>query len=494
MGKHIIAIDQSTSASKAFLLDEKGAIIARHSLAHQQFYHSAVRVEHDAAEIWENVRVVIRTVAGELPASDILALAISNQRETTVIWDRKTGEPLCPAVVWQDVRGETLCQALSCYKQQIFEKTGLPLSAYYSAAKAATVLGEHADIRERALAGEVCIGTVDSYLIFRLTGGKRFQTDVSNASRTQLMNLKDLCWDEALCGWFGIPPACLPQITFSDGDFGTTDCHGLPPGIPITGVMGDSHAALFGQGCLEKGMAKATYGTGSSVMLNVGDWPILSKNGLSASVGFGYKGKVCYVLEGNVTCSGDTLCWLRDEAEWISTIEETEQLAATVADTNGVYLVPAFSGLGAPYFQEEARAVLCGMNRGTKRAHILRAALESMAYQDADIIAAMEKDAMYPLSELRVDGGPTRNHLLMQFQADILDCPVQCAAASELSALGAGYMAGFACGLFPQWEQISSASEKGKRYLPKLSASVRQKLLSGWQLAVLRTQYQPQSK
>lgn len=494
MGKYIISIDQSTSASKAFLLDDQGAIAASLAIAHKQYYPAPGRVEHDAREIWANVVSAITQVIQNVPAGEIAALAISNQRETTVLWDRETGEPLCPAIVWQDVRGEALCEAMKGHASVVREKTGLPLSPYYSALKAASVLRENPDIFTKAQKGQVCIGTVDSYLVFRLTGGRHFQTDVSNASRTQLFHLQNRSWDEELCRWFDIPPCCLPAITLSDGDFGQTNCAGLPGGIAITGVLGDSHAAFFGQGCLHKGMAKATYGTGSSVMMNVGLTPILSENGLSASVGFGFQGKVCYVLEGNVTSSGDTLCWLRDEMAFIQSVQEVEDAAKTVSDTGGVYLVPAFSGLGAPHFHGQARALLCGISRGTKKEHILRAAMESMAYQNADVLAAMEKDIGSPLSELRVDGGPTKNSLLMQFQADLLRCPVQCAGASELSALGAGFMAGIAAGVYPSLFAIPAMQKKGMRFTPSMEEPRREGLYNGWRSAVLRAEYQPESK
>ncbi len=491
MGKYIVAMDQSTSASKAFLLDETGAIVARHSEAHRQFYPMPGRVEHDAVEICENAVRSIRAVIEDISPAEIVAIAISNQRETIVIWDPETGEPLCPAIVWQDLRGDGICRRMASHKDAVFAKTGLALSPYYSAAKAACALEESPDIQRRAKAGQVCIGTVDSYLVFRLTGRKRFQTDISNASRTQLMNLQKRCWDEALCDLFDIPMECLPSIAFSDDDFGETDCLGLPKGISITGVMGDSHGAFFGQGCHQRGMAKATYGTGSSVMMNIGDTPILSANGLSTSVGFGFQGKVCYVLEGNATCSGDTLCWLRDELGWVNSVDEIEGIAAAVPDTGGVYLVPAFSGLGAPYFDANARALLWGMSRGTRKAHILRAALESIAFQNAEIIAAMERDVSARLKELRVDGGGSRNGLLMQFQADLLGCPVQCAAARELSAIGVAYMAGLAKGVFASFEDIPSLAGSCVRYEPSIGPDQREALLSGWRGAVRRASFQP---
>jgi len=479
---HIIAVDQSTSATKVFLLDGQGAIVRRFSKAHQQFYPQPGYVEHDAEEIWQNVREGISQVAEGIAA--IAGLAISNQRETTVLWDRATGMPVGHAVVWQDVRGEALVKELSPHGDAVRLQTGLPLSPYFPAAKAASVLRAHPKWQAKADDGSLCMGTVDSYLVYRLTEGRVFQTDVSNASRTQLMALDTLAWSTELCKLFGIPLACLPKIAPSDASFGVTSGDGIPAGIPMTGVMGDSHAALFGQGCHKPGMAKATYGTGSSVMMNIGEKPILSTSGLATSVGFGFQGKTCYVLEGNVTCSGDTLCWLRDEAEMIADVTAVEAMAASVPDTQGVYFIPAFSGLGAPYGDSEARALLCGMSRGTTKAHMVRAALESMAYQDADIVEAMKRDTDGGLWELKADGGPTGNALLMQLQADLLGCPVQCAAANELSALGAGYMAGLSVGLYADWGLI--APKAGQRYLPLMDAEKRQALLDGWKTAIAR--------
>ncbi len=482
--RYVVAIDQSTSASKVFLIDAQGAIVRRFSKAHQQFYPQAGHVEHDAAEIWQNVREGVAAVTEGLSPAQVAALGISNQRETTVLWDRATGEPLNRAIVWQDVRGEALCERLAAHAGEVTRKTGLALSAYYPAAKAASVLTENPALAARARAGSLCVGTVDSYLIYRLTGGRSFKTDVSNASRTELCDINRLCWDEGICALFGIPVSCLPQIVASDGDFGVTACEGVPAGIRITGVMGDSHASLFGQGCLARGMAKATFGTGSSVMMNVGETVPHSDNGLSVSVGFGFRGRTCYVLEGNITCSADTLVWLKDEAALVGEIGEVEALAATVPDSGGAYLVPAFSGLGAPYFDGGARAILTGMSRGTTRAHIVRAALESVAYQDADVIAAMRLDSGEALTALRVDGGPTKNGLLMQFLSDILGCGVRCAAHSELSALGAGYMAGLSAGLYSELSEIQAFQKAGTAYAPAMAADRRDALVVGWRAAV----------
>ena len=458
----------------------------RFSKNHQQFYPRPAWVEHDTEEIWQNVREGVAAVAEGLEPAQIAALGLSNQRETTVLWERTTGKPVCRAVVWQDLRGEALCAELSAHAQAVLEKTGLALSAYYPAAKAASVLRDQPELKRRAEAGELCIGTVDSYLVYRLTGGKVFRTDVSNASRTELCDLRALQWDADICALFGIPVACLPQITPSDGDFGVTACEQVPMGVPIRGVMGDSHASLFGQGCLKRGMAKATFGTGSSVMMNVGPAVTPSHNGLSASVGFGFRGETCYVLEGNVTCSADTLCWLRDEAELVEAIDSVEAIAAGVPSTEGVYLVPAFSGLGAPYFDGHARAAITGMSRGTRKAHIVRAALESIAYQDSDVIEAMRRDSGEALSELRVDGGPTKNRLLMQLLCDLLGCGVRCAAQSELSALGAGYMAGLSVGLYTELDEIPAHRRAGAAYAPAMDAAQRQTLLNGWRDAVER--------
>ena len=485
MKRYIVTLDQSTSASKVFLLDDQGAIIRRFSKAHEQFYPAPGHVEHDAEEIFRNVVEGINTVLKDIPTEEVGAISISNQRETTVIWDRATGEPVCHALVWQDVRGEYITEELKDHRQTVLERTGLALSPYYPAAKAAAVFRERPDLLKRAEAGELCFGTIDSYLIYRFTNGALHATDVSNAGRTQLFRLDQLAWDAELAALFGIPFCALPtKILHSDADFGCTAHPSLPKGIRITGVMGDSHAALYGNGCHQPGTAKATYGTGSSVMLNVGEKPILSRNGLSACVGFGWQGKVCYVLEGNVTCSGDTLVWLKENMGMISDISEVEPLAASVPDAGGVSLIPAFSGLGAPYFDNNARAIICGINRGTNRAHVIRAALESIAQQDADVLDAMQLDFGAPVREIFADGGPASNQLLMQFQADMGSCNVTCASASELSALGAGYMGGIAAGLYPSFDEIEERKKETRSYHPQMSDADRSALRTGWKAAI----------
>ncbi len=479
MKNHIVAIDQSTSSSKVFLVGDGVKILRRFSKEHRQYYPQSGHVEHDAEEIWLNVLEGIREVSSD---KSILCVAISNQRETTVFWDKQTGKPLCPAIVWQDVRGEYVCKELSEHEKKIRELTGLTLSAYFLAAKATAKLRENPTLYRRAQEGSLCIGTVDSYLIYRLTKGRVFATDVSNASRTQLMNLQTLDWSEELCRLFDIPLHCLPSIYPSDHAFGDVEIDGLE-GIPIVGVMGDSHAAFFGQDCNEPGMVKATFGTGSSVMMNIGLQPLLSNSGLATSVGYSFDGKTCYVLEGNVTSSGDTLRWLRDEMNLVKDIKDVEKISFQTKDAGDVYLVPAFSGLGAPHNRPNARAVICGLSRGSNKNHIIRAALESMAYQDADVINAMVEDTQVILSELRVDGGPTSNHILMQFLSDILGCSIQCAAVSELSALGVALMASKRLGLC----DVGFNLKKGNKYVPVHDQKWRDKKLNGWRDAVRRS-------
>lgn len=481
---HILAVDQSTASSKVYLLDKAGSIVRQFAKEHRQQYPKSGQVEHDAEEIWQNVLTGIRKVAG---ADQVAGLAISNQRETTVFWDPSTGAPLCPAVVWQDVRSEYICRELAQHAPRLREITGLALSAYFPAAKIAAKLREDPGLRRRAEQGRLCIGTMDSYLMFRLTQGEVFATDVSNASRTQLMSLADLRWSREACGLFDIPEHCLPAILPSDAIFGQVRVAGLPQ-VPITGVMGDSHAALFGQGCHQAGMAKATFGTGSSVMMHVGNRPLLSSHGLSASVGYAFGGSTCYVLEGNVTSSGDTLRWLVEDARLANSLQEVEEIAAGTPDPGQVYFVPAFSGLGAPHQHPDARAVIHGLHRGSKREHIVRAALESMAYQDVDILTAMAADLKGPLALLRTDGGPSANPVLMQFLADLLGCQVQCAPLSELSALGAGIMAGHTLQLYP----YPFVLPPGKRYAPKKDAAWRREKMNGW-LAALRSALPPTS-
>lgn len=478
--KYIIAIDQSTSASKAFLVDASGAIVRRASLPHKQYYPAPGRVEHDAAEIWRNVETIIAEVSAGMRSEDIACIAISNQRETTVVWDTATGEPVCPAIVWQNVRGEAACRELAEHADDIHKITGLTLSPYFPAGKLKALFQENPEILRRAQAGELKLGTIDSYLVYRMTGNHL--TDTTNASRTQLMDLEKLAWDDGLLKLFGIPKCMMPEkILHVDDDFGSYK------GIPVTGVLGDSHAALYGQGCHKPGMAKATYGTGSSVMMNVGDKPVISKDGLSASVAFSTEGKTRYALEGNVTCSADTLIWLCDTLGMFESPNQIEELAGTVENAQGVNLIPAFAGLGAPYFDSDARAILCGMSRGTNKAHIAYAALASIAQQDADILEIMQRESGYAADRLFADGGPTRNAILMQMQADYADCTIKCAPASELSALGAAYISGVKTGVFKDFKSIPARSAAGKTYEAQITEIARKQIRAEWKTAIRRT-------
>jgi glycerol kinase len=480
----ILAIDQSTAGTKALLSDEQGFITAKDSINHKQYYPAPGWVEHDAEEIWQNVVKLISRLPEQAGVSldEINGIAISNQRETTVAWDRATGKPLAPAVVWQCQRGAGICENLSEHGEMIRARTGLQLSAYYPAAKAAWLLQHVPGLKQKALTGDACIGTVDAYLVFRLTGGESFKTDYSNASRTQLFNLHTLTWDHEICELFDIPLSCLPQIEFSDAVFGNTLEKLFGRRLPIAGVMGDSHAALFGQGCLKPGMAKATYGTGSSIMLNNGSSYAKPPVGIAASLAWGWRGEINYVLEGNVTSSGDTLNWLINELELVSSPQEIDELAEGISSTEGVYLVPAFSGLGAPYFDSDARGAIVGMSRGCTRRHISRAALESIAYQNHAVVEAMGVS----IAELRVDGGPTRSTVLMQFQSDLLGCPVRCSIAQEISALGAAYMCGLTLGFFKNQESIAAWQQSGKVYRPSLTREQSENLTDGWKEAVRR--------
>ena len=480
MKRYVISVDQSTSASKAFLVDDSGTIVRRASLPHGQSYPAPGRVEHDAAEIWHNVETIIEQVSEGLDTAEIAAVSISNQRETTVVWDAATGEPVCPAIVWQDVRGEFICRELAEHASIIHQKTGLTLSPYFPAAKLCALFREQPELLKRAEKGELRLGTIDSYLVFRMSGGNHV-TDTTNASRTQLMNLESLSWDEELLTLFNIPRCTMTrEILPSDSIFG------FYQGIPITGVLGDSHAALFGQGCHDSGMAKATYGTGSSVMMNTGDRPVISQLGLSTSVAFSVKGRTSYALEGNVTCSGDTLVWLCDTLGMFENPAQIEALAATVEDAQGVNLIPAFAGLGAPHFDSDARAILCGMSRGTSKGHIAYAALASIAQQDADILEIMQQESGKRMTCLFADGGSTQNSLLMQMQADYADCAIRCAPASELSALGAAYIAGIRTGVYESFQSIPAHSAEGQIYHPKMQRSQKEKLRQAWKADVRR--------
>ena len=480
--KYILCIDQSTSGTKVGALNELGQLSHIERKKHAQYYPAPGWVEHDAEEIWNNVSELLRKVASQLVPSDVVGLAITNQRETTVLWDRATGIPVHPAIVWQDVRAAALTDRLQQHDPFVRQTTGLQLSPYYSAAKAAAVLTEHPELMERARKGELCLGTIDSYLLYRLTEGRSFKAEVSNASRTQLMELSTLSWSSKIAALFDLPMSLLPdEICMSDADFGSVTAIDELNGVPVLAMLGDSHASLYGHGCVNPGMIKVTYGTGSSIMMNVGTVPHIPSSGLSASVAFGIEGKVSYVLEGNITCSADTLMWLKDDLHLISSMDDLDE-AATVASSEGVYLVPAFAGLGAPWFDEKARALLFGMNRGTKRAHILRAALNSIAHQIADVMDAMSEESGCPITLLEADGGGSVNTLLMQTQSDLIPCKVAVSDEPELSLLGAGLLAARHAGILSP----AFSSSSPMVYVPQLDESSRQLCRAGWHDALKR--------
>lgn len=488
---YILSIDQGTSGTKAVLFDETGSLVHRHNENHGQFYPQPGWVEHDPVEIFEKTCQAVDACikeAGVSPAG-VKAVSISNQRETVVVWDRRTGQPVYPAVVWQCSRAENICRELDTpgVRKMVLEKTGLVLSPYFSAAKVKWILDYVEGAREAAEAGWLMAGTIDSWLIYKLTGGRVHATEPSNASRTQLYNIHKRCWDRELLELFTIPGSMMPEVMPSDSIFGPLAVTCLADqSTPLAGVLGDSQAALFGQQCTRPGMTKVTYGTGSSIMRNIGAKPYISREGLVTSVGWQLGDDLTYVAEGNINCSGAAIKWLVDDLELIPDSKCTEAMAAGVKDTEGVYLVPAFVGLGAPYWDSDARAALVGMTRGTKKAHVVRAVLESMVYQVRDILDLMQEESGTPTEEIRVDGGPTRNSFLMQFQSDISRIPVVVNELEELSAIGAAYMGGLSAGVWPDMDTLCSLRTKDTRFLPDMAEQRREQLYHGWKAAVAK--------
>lgn len=478
--KYILAIDQSTSGTKALLFDEDARLIGRSDLPHKQKISENGWVAHDPMEIWENTKGVARAIIEKtgINKDEVIGIGISNQRETALVWDRDTGLPVYDAIVWQCARGAKICEGLSDYAEIVREHTGLRLSPYFSAAKIAWVLQNAGDLSGRHL----CCGTIDSWLVFKMTHGKEFRCDYSNASRTQLFNIRTLAWDSEICSIFGIDPETLPTVTDSDGLYGYTDLDGyFSKEIPIHGVLGDSHGALFGQGCLTPGMIKATFGTGSSVMMNIGEKPIFSDAGIVTSLAWSMGGKVNYVLEGNINYTGSVIKWLVDDVKLLGASRESGEFAAKANPEDTTYLVPAFSGLGAPYWDSEAKAAIVGMTRSTGKAEIVKAAEECIAYQITDLVLLMQQESGLPITEIRVDGGPTKDKYLMQFQSDMLSIPVAVPKNEELSGIGAAYAAGFALGL---WDQSVYEKEERTRYLSKVDEYSRKKRYDGWKAAV----------
>jgi glycerol kinase len=483
-----LAIDQGTSATKALLFNDQGRMVDRSDVPLTQHYPHSGWVEHDPQEIYSSTVQAVQQLlrANQIGPESLRSMSLSNQRETVMLWDALSGEPVMHAIVWQCQRAESLVARLEGkgVAESIQQKTGLRLSPYFSAAKAAWIMENMDSARNLKEQKRLRFGTVDSYLIWRLTGGKVHATDYSNASRTQLFNIHTLQWDEQLLELFLLDSSMMPEVRDSNAIFGIIDRAIFGHELPIAGVLGDSHAAFFAQSCTERGMAKATYGTGSSIMMHVGSRPVKQVHQVVSSIGYAINGIVTYVLEGNINCTGATIKWLVDDLELISSSCEAGQISATVDDTLGVYLVPAFVGLGAPHWNSTARAVISGISRGTKKAHIVRAAEESIAYQITDVVRAMEAESGITLRELRVDGGPVRDVFLMQFQSDLLAVPVITSDIEELSAAGAMFMGALALGHCTSMEEIQSLRIEGTRYLPKQLEEWRDRFYAGWKQAV----------
>ena len=485
---YILGVDQSTQGTKAVLFNGQGKIIGRCDLPHKQIISEESWVSHDPEEIYRNVVAVCKQVVENtgIDKKLIACMGIDNQRETTVGWDRKTGQPVGDAIVWQCNRAKKLCDRIgadSSAGDEIYKKTGLKLSPYYPAAKMVWMTENFPDIGEKIRNHTLALGTVDSWVIYKLTHGVSFKTDYSNASRTQLFNIKELQWDRELCGRFNIPMDALPEVCDSDSIFGYTDLDGyLEKPIPIRGVLGDSHGALFGHNCLSSGDIKATYGTGSSVMLNTGFEPFFSEHGLSTSLAWKVKGKVSYVLEGNINYTGAVISWLKDSLGLIQSATETSKLASEADVHDQTYIIPAFSGLGAPWWRDDTHALITGMSRTTGKNEIVKAACECSAYQINDVIEAMRKDTGLNILQMCVDGGPTRDKYLMQFQSDITNISIKIPDAEELSVIGAAYLAGISAGLYDEAGIYNAISYSG--YQSRMDSGIRNGKLAGWNKAI----------
>ena len=482
--KCVMALDAGTTSSRCILFDAKGEVICSAQKEFMQIYPKPGWVEHDANTIFDTQLEVAREAlaASGLKPSEVAAIGIANQRETTIVWDRATGEPVSNAIVWQCRRTAEYCDELKArgLTEPIKKKTGLVIDAYFSATKLRWILENIPGVRERAERAELCFGTVETWLIYKLTGGKVHASDYSNASRTMLFNINTLDWDDEILKEMSIPRSMLPEVRPSSGSFGETLPEFFGESIPIMGAAGDQQAALFGQGCFEKGDAKTTYGTGCFILMNTGDKPVFSEHGMLTTIAWGVDGRISYALEGSIFMGGALVQWLRDELKIISTAPESENLALSVRDTNGCYVVPAFTGLGAPYWNPYARGMIVGLTRGCSSAHIVRASLDAICYQVLDALSAMEKDAGIPLSGLRVDGGASDNNYLMQTQSDLLGTDVLRPACVETTALGAASLAGLACGFYEGHAKQNIAA----RFTPRIGEIERAERLNGWRRAV----------
>lgn len=489
MSKYILSLDQGTTSSRAILFDKNQNIVAMSQREFTQIYPKDGWVEHDPMEIFSSQYSVMMEVIAKsgISPDEIAAIGITNQRETTIVWDKNTGKPVYNAIVWQCRRTADICDRLKAdgWTDYIKSNTGLVIDAYFSGTKIKWILDNVDGAREKAEKGDLLFGTVDTWLVWKLTNGKVHVTDYTNASRTMLYNINTLQWDNRLLNALDIPKAMLPQVMPSSHIYGCVNINGAD--IPIAGIAGDQQAALFGQGCFEEGMAKNTYGTGCFLLMNTGEKPCYSDSGLVTTIAIGIDGKVQYALEGSVFIGGAVIQWLRDEMQFISESKDAEYYASKVSDTGGVYLVPAFTGLGAPHWDMYARGCIVGITRGTKREHIIRAAQESIAYQSYELVRAMEKDSGIVLQCLNVDGGASRDGFLMQFQADIINKTVRRPKVKETTALGAAYLAGLACGFWQDKQQLIASRQYDGNFEPCMSEEQREKLFRGWQKAVGRS-------
>ncbi len=492
---YVMAIDQGTTSSRAIVFDHAGQIVVSRQMEHRQIFPRAGWVEHDPVEIWTNVREVVALAlsSGDISAHDLAAVGITNQRETAVVWDRHTGKPVYNAIVWQDTRTKAICEQLGGDEgaDRFKDAVGLPLATYFTGPKVRWILDNVEGVRDRAEAGDLLLGTTDSWVLWNMTGGTRdgiHLTDVTNASRTMLMNIDTLDWNPDICAAMGIPMSMLPEIRSSSEVYGTGREAGFLSGVPIAGILGDQQAATFGQACFEKGMAKNTYGTGSFLLLNTGTIPIRSENGLLTTVCYKIgDAPTVYALEGSIAVTGSLVQWVRDNLEMISDASEIETFARTVEDNGGAYIVPAFSGLFAPYWRSDARGALVGLTRFVRKGHLCRAVLESVAYQTRDVVEAMNADAHTELTELKVDGGMTGNELLMQFQADQLGVDVVRPQVAETTALGAAYAAGIAVGFWNGEQDVTDNWAEDRRWTPQADEGERRRQYRSWKKAVQRT-------
>jgi glycerol kinase len=491
MSRFIMALDQGTTSSRAILFDVAGAAVAVDQHEFPQHFRKPGWVEHDADEIWESQLRAARGVLEKAGAgaADVVGIGITNQRETSMVWERDSGRPIHPAIVWQSRQTTPICDALRArgLEEEVRARTGLRIDAYFSATKIRFILDAVEGAQARAERGELCFGTVDTWLLYKLTKGRVHATEYSNASRTLVFNIHELDWDDLLLGELRIPREMLPAVRDSSGVFGEVDPEWFGGAIPVAGIAGDQQAALFGQACFEPGLAKNTYGTGCFVLMNTGDEAPRSETGLVTTIAWGLDGKVEYALEGSIFVAGAAVQWLRDGIGLVSSAEETEALARAVPDTGGVYVVPAFVGLGAPYWDERARGAIVGITRGTQREHLVRATLESIAYQTRDVMECVGRDSGIAPQALRVDGGACRNDFLMQFQADILGTPVLRPRVLEVTALGAAALAGLGVGFWKDTSALQQAISVERRFEPQLGESEREALYAGWKRAVERS-------